>query len=264
MGPGITERVMLDSGARLLWQVSAWESGAGVECRAVWRDTSGNRARTKASYTTSSVGINTAGTLSVGPGVLERVIVRATDSGITQRGVWTRVSVGPFDAGVALPELVLLEGVIGASGMISWPMSGPRDAAPDGSFPFVVSVSAPAAGAQWSYTPSGWEMVQLQTVAAKFVASATVATRIPIVTLFSGANRVCRSPIGNGITANATKLCSWSIRTGAAISNGSQLAGPLVFESVLAGYTVQSEVESVQAGDQWSDIYLIGRGRLNV
>lgn len=259
--PGLVE---VDSGARIWWQVASFETGAELTLDVVWRDRSGNRMRTSKRYTTASAALATGGILTVGPGWLERVTVRASDSGTTQRSQWTRVIVGPFDGGQVAPELVLLEGMIGSSGLISWPGLGPRDVMADGWFPFVINVTQPAAGAQWTYTFSGFGAVQLQTVVGKFAADANVATRIPMVSLFLGSNRIVRSPIGQGISATATKFCSWSIRTGTSISNGSQVAGPLVFETVLNGYKVESEVENMQSGDQWTDVYLIGRARMNV
>ena len=110
----------------------------------------------------------------------------------------------------------------------------------------------PAAGVEISETvPTGarWRLISLTTI---FVADATVASRLAVLTPTDGANILLRSPGGSSITASQTVRISWGdfgARDSNTINGFLGAVGSLLY--LMAGSVIATVTSSIQAGDNY-------------
>lgn len=122
-----------------------------------------------------------------------------------------------------------------------------------------VPITAPAAGADFSFTPSQTDRVYLLTVTANLLADANVATRIPALT-FKTQQGLQFCSMGNIISLAASQQATWNWARGvgtaanSAYASGEQVAVGLPDMWLEPGDTVSAVTINKQVGDKWSNI----------
>ena len=120
-----------------------------------------------------------------------------------------------------------------------------------------ISIANPAAGADWSISvPAGMQW-RLRSVRAQLVSSATVANRAVNLSLKDDAGNVIALLPAPAVQA-ASLTNSYTFAQGAsALSVGTSQSAAAPKDMVLGdSYTIASSTGAIQAGDQWSLIWL--------
>lgn len=118
-----------------------------------------------------------------------------------------------------------------------------------------VTVPSPAAGADWSYAIPAGEYWDLISVYAQLVTSVTVASRYPSLIVGDGVVTFARSAATGSQAASLTGLNLWV--PGATPSSQNNVnRGPLPTTYLGEAETIGSLTDNIQAGDQWSGIYI--------
>lgn len=126
-----------------------------------------------------------------------------------------------------------------------------------------VSVSTPAPGAQFSVTVpalrQGIALWRILTVFFEGVTDATATTRDPAIVVDDGANVLAEVPAQEQWTASATRRQTFGRGQGAWTrqnNTSGDACSPLPDLWLREGYRVQSQVQSLQAGDQIQNIQM--------
>lgn len=124
------------------------------------------------------------------------------------------------------------------------------------------TINSPAAGSDWSITPSRSEWTRIVNIFGLFTTSATTANRTPtfsivdsngitfIKTAFSGPQAASLA-----YAYNLTPLLGSDLDTGLAPEGIARLVFPDFWLPPL--WTVRASTSGIQAGDQWSDLALL-------
>lgn len=121
------------------------------------------------------------------------------------------------------------------------------------------SVTAPAAGSDFSFVPSQTDRVYLLTVAATLTADANVATRIPALT-FKTQQGLQFCAMGNIISIAASQGATWNWARGvgtaanSAYASGEQVVVGLPDMWLEPGDSVSAVTINKQVGDKWTNI----------
>jgi hypothetical protein len=192
-------------------------------------------------------------TLQLAEGFLLSVSVKAAVA--TTRGmtfVRAFLGAGPFGAGQ--PSYMLMADYVTTAmapahpnGRVLAPTEGPGN---------VYSVRAPhaPAGTQWSITVPANARWRVQSIQSQLVTSATVANRSPFLVISSSTDIVTIIPNNSTQAASITEFYCWA--------DGVPYLGDSFLHDlqplprgiiVLPNYVLTSNVNLMQAGDQWSD-----------
>lgn len=118
-----------------------------------------------------------------------------------------------------------------------------------------VPVASPAAGADWTLTVPAGHLYQLLAVFATLTTSAVAATRIARLTLSDGVRTLADvPPISSQITTLVRRYL-W-LPAGQAYATGLGILSPLPDLTLAAGWTVGTTTDAIDAGDQWSGIFV--------
>jgi len=126
----------------------------------------------------------------------------------------------------------------------------------------LAQVSTPSAGLDWSYTVPNHYALEVTNIHARFLASATVATRSLRILFTSAGNNVTQAVQTSQPTASQDLRQFYG--QGVGVSSTITIAG--IVYNVLAlprcvlqsGANIQSLTDSIQVGDQWSSIVVQG------
>lgn len=124
---------------------------------------------------------------------------------------------------------------------------------------FPLIASNPAAGAEFSYIPSTYGVVQLRSFSYLFTADANVATRTLEISLRDGSGGVYwRGYSTATVTAGLTKRVHWAVEGQANVANaaGDAISCQLPRLSMLTSDRLVTITGNRQVGDQYSDIML--------
>lgn len=127
------------------------------------------------------------------------------------------------------------------------------------------NVGNPAAGADWSKTIGSGTRWLLRSLNAQLVTSAAVANRVIRSQLLDGGGNLVFQGAPSAVVPASTTV-QVTANTNMAIStvDGTTIAVPLPVTPVLsAGFRVQVNTLALQAGDQWSNIWLYYEGWLD-
>lgn len=122
-----------------------------------------------------------------------------------------------------------------------------------------VFVTAPAAGSDWSYVPSGGRWERIEMIHAKLVTSAVVANRQPLLIVQdqNAAELAALPPLVNQAASTTTRYTWWrGLGTTIALLSG-RTASPLGELILRPGWKVASNTGAIDAGDQWSEISIV-------
>jgi hypothetical protein len=153
---------------------------------------------------------------------------------------------------------LLIGGYPGSFAALGYPQTQPVP--PNASFGFTrsVTISNPAAGANWSITvPAGAAWVLLS-ARATLATSVTVASRVPDLRVQDGSgNTLLDAQAGVAQTASLTDAWNWAPGnvTATVLSAVNLVALPTAFR-LNAGWVIQQVTTGLQAADQWSAIAL--------
>lgn len=122
-----------------------------------------------------------------------------------------------------------------------------------------VIVPSPAAGANFTYTIDGRYKERLLSARFTLVTSAVVANRFPVLHLLDVNSRVVASAWAGGTIPASTMQTQNLAREFTLQSNygGSEVFGPLPDWLMPEGYSWQSSVQNIDAGDQINAITLL-------
>lgn len=211
------------------------------------------------SMTFSGTGTQTAIVARIGDGWLQGFSVHRVTGTLTDGEVQASVHLGTGGGSLARYECCLASGEI--TNIRSLGM-GAYDALVQTPTPTQMTVASnapsnPAAGANQIWTVPAGQVWTLQSFYGTFVTSATVASRRVGLLVTDGSNVLGRIYVENAQTASLTRLHSAFIDVEhfQAIAN-TDVVLRLPQVSLKADYTIETTVQSIQAGDQWSTLAL--------
>lgn len=153
----------------------------------------------------------------------------------------------------------LCSGLVYSGKGISWPTNYSTDARPNGARHQVKSITAPAAGAEFTTTVDSQEVWQIIGLSFRFVAAAAAASRRVHVIFEEGSNDIvhCFSSVDQIISENKFYTCA---PYGAVPdeTDGENILIPIPPGHIIGGGgKVKSKTTAINAGDQFSSINLI-------
>lgn len=123
-----------------------------------------------------------------------------------------------------------------------------------------VSLPAPAAGSDWTFTPSGSDRVRLQSITAKLTSSATAGNRMPALQVTDETGNLISHDAPSAYqVASQAAVYNWRatwMASGVAANSLRYLLGCPGFW-LPATVTIGTSTSGLLAGDQWSGIYLL-------
>lgn len=121
-----------------------------------------------------------------------------------------------------------------------------------------ILVTSPAAGATWTFTAPGGDILILLQLRARLVTDANVANRRPALTLTDGTTEFFRINTLTSQVAAVTGEYSYVNGLGAAWNPNTDYSLPLPPAGVVIkpGFVLGHTVANLQAGDQFSNIVL--------
>lgn len=175
--------------------------------------------------------------------------------GVARGTLFAMLSIQRSQAPAPVYVYTLASGYISLLSSIAWPGLRADTSTAGGGFLESVTVANPAAGSDWTYTVAAGTRERIVSVTATLTTSATVANRIPVITITQGGNIVYQASPTAAQTATTalTYLFTSGLQpwTGA----GGQIVVPLPPNLFLTGgNTISVTTTALQAGDQWSNI----------
>jgi len=120
-------------------------------------------------------------------------------------------------------------------------------------------VTAPGAGADWTFTVQAGLTAIVRGVRAQLATSATAATRLARVQITDGTHIACEVAAGATQAASLTNLYNWA----PGVTVNALGTAPVIINAgfprecrLSAGFIIQSATQNIQAADQWSVIVL--------
>lgn len=163
-----------------------------------------------------------------------------------------RVEVVRGRTGDVMPLVTLAQGYVGEFSNLAWPQQ--IIAAPGEGRGVIRSITGtdPAAGAEWSETVPTNARWRLINVRAALVTDATVANRIPAITIDDGTTIVFAMPSHANQAASLTFTYHGFAAATNGFASGLTIAVPIPPDLViLPGWRVRSVTSALQAGDNW-------------
>lgn len=210
----------------------------------------------------SGTGAQTAVDMRMGRGWLVGFSVRAVSGTITDGEVVASVHLVRNTGSLAQHLACLASGevtntrALGLGAFVARGAGSGSETAPT----IVTATNAPAAGADFSFTVTAGQTWQLQSLRAVLTTSAAVASRQPYLTVDDGANALLYIPNTTAVTASLTRDFNYA-NFGATwtSADSSEYQIPLPPLVLTAGYRIRAITVNLQAGDQWSGVYLTYR-----
>lgn len=196
--------------------------------------------------------------LALGEGFLLGVNVFAAGP-VTIRGQsYAIVDLVPGGQGVAPGGLqTLCSGYIVGAEAIGWPYGRVIDPTEGPGWIHSQQVANPAAGADWSFTVPVAARIRIRSLSATLTTSATVANRVPQLMLTDGTNVYYVMAPNQAVSAGITSTVSAGPTNVPVIGAPGFVPLTLPGDAILpAGHVVKVVTAALQAGDQWTNIWL--------
>lgn len=191
----------------------------------------------------------------------EGYVLSATIStpGAAAGAVYVQLEVG---RGVGSQDIteghLLIGGYPGSFAAIGYPQTQPLPPSAGAGTTRSITVSNPAAGANFSLTvPAGVAWV-LNSVRATLVTSAVVASRSPDLQVKDGSGNIVMDAV-SGVGEPASTTSVWVYGPGLATSTALKASNSVGIPSglhLLAGWVIQMNTVNIDVGDQWSTIVI--------
>ena len=127
-----------------------------------------------------------------------------------------------------------------------------------------MSIPTPAAGADWSVSPSSTDAVRIVGITGKLVTSATAGTRVPALQIKSQDGEIVYQAASNvGQAASLTDYWTWDPNYGSSGYAGLYGAtvsinlNPMPELWLPYQWKVQTLTYNIAAGDQWSALFVM-------
>jgi len=153
---------------------------------------------------------------------------------------------------------LLIGGYPGSFAALGYPQTTPQPPNATLGITRSVTITNPAAGANWSITVPAGASWTLTSARATLATSATAANRIPDLQIKDGSGNIVLDALaGVAQTATLTDVWSWSVGavTSTVLGATNSVGLPGGFD-LNAGWQIVQVTANLQAGDQWSSIVL--------
>ena len=152
----------------------------------------------------------------------------------------------------------LFQGYLSSTRKLSWPPGLLEDPLDGQGYLYDFQVSTPSAGSQWNQQVPSFARWRVASIVAELDTSATVANRFPGIQWTNDHLAVIFSPMSNLTeTAGNSQVYTWARRGTADVITGTLSTVGLDLPLMLrAGGGIQSQVQNMQSGDQWKNIYM--------
>jgi hypothetical protein len=191
----------------------------------------------------------------------EGYVLSATIStpGASAGAVYVQLEVG---RGVGSQDIteghLLIGGYPGSFAALGYPQTQPQPPSAGIGITRSVTITTPAAGANWSITVPAGASWTLTSVRATLATSAAVANRVPDLQIKDGSGNIVMDALA-GVAQTATLTDTWSWSSGGVTSTvlgaSNSVALPWAFR-LNPGWVIQQVTTGLQAADQWSGIAL--------
>jgi hypothetical protein len=158
-----------------------------------------------------------------------------------------------------VPEVNLVQDYVSDHNRVTWPYGRTITSTEGPGWLHTVTVGNPAAGADWTFTVPNAVRWRINSIAAVLTTSATVASRLPQLTVQDvGALTTYKAAANSLITASLVTLVAAapaSIGSSVAVPPAQAVLIPTPSDFIVeAGWIIQTNTVALQAGDQWSSI----------
>jgi len=197
-------------------------------------------------------------------GVLLGVQMRSSGSGLFIGVYFARLWVQTQATTQPKPGIPLDSGWVTNTGGPGWPAQQATEFTGPNTECQLISVTSPAAGAEWSYTLVQENFWELLTVGFTLTADATVTTRTPRVEVDDGATVLCVFDPALGQTAGQIiRYLGCASGVAPTTSLGDRIF-PTAGVALRAAFRIRTLTSNLQAADAYSAIRLTFRGSVSV
>ena len=189
----------------------------------------------------------------------EGYVLSATIStpGASAGAVYVQLEVGRGAGAQDLTEgHLLIAGYPGSFAALGYPQTQPLPPNAGAGFSRAITVTNPAAGADWSVTVPTGAVWTLNSVSALFTASAAVANRLPAIVLVAPGGTNLFTGTQNTFVTASQAITFMTGGNQVTLMPNANLAYVATNTSIRlqAGAVIKSVTSGIQAGDQWSNI----------
>ena len=191
-------------------------------------------------------------------GFLLSVSAKAS-SALTRGQTFVRVFVGAGTFGAGQPGYMLMADYVTTAMAPAFPNGRQLTPVEGPGYPHTLTVTNPAAGADWGMTTVPLGRYLVRSVIATLTTSAAVANRVPTLEVLSESLAViARYPATVVQAAGSANLYVWSPAPTTPTTIASIAVSPLPGELILRNpQQLQAVTLNLQAGDQWSNILIL-------
>lgn len=203
---------------------------------------------------TDAAAITTAVALNLPKGALLAATIEGTETGTQPGSVYGRLVLRRGALSTSPQTYLLAEGYISPRSSVNWPFPTGRSPLFERPNLFNQSVANPAAGADWTLTPSSTANVRLMTVTFKLTTDATVSTRDVFLELVdASANVLSRISLNQAQGASLARDYNFATGLGhVGDVQGGSFWGALWDVWMQPNFVVRTSTTNIQAGDQFS------------
>jgi hypothetical protein len=140
-----------------------------------------------------------------------------------------------------------------------WPESQPRASVDGRGWISTVTITAPGAGADWSYSFAASIRVALYSISCVFTTAVAVANRIPLFKIVAPAGSLDWQ-IASSVSQPASQVSAYNLAGCLNLSQDALKNFTLPIPETTAyvsGLTISAVTTAIQAADQWSNIYVV-------
>lgn len=185
-------------------------------------------------------------------------VVHCRDAGVPDGSCYIRLTlVNDISGGFYPNRKVLSEGYISTYASVGYGSAQVNGAPTDHYYVDNIAITQPAAGANFSYVCPDYTRLNILNLMGTLTNDANVATRRPIFTLTRPSAGTHQFRQGQDQTAGQTAhYCLNQTNSSYGLINPNASNGMLPILFLEPGCTIASAVNSIQVGDQWSNISL--------
>lgn len=151
----------------------------------------------------------------------------------------------------------LTAGYVGTLSPLSYP--GLRAEVPNAGGGYIIAIqqAAPAAGTDWSYTPSAGVRQRVQSMQSTLVTSATVANRVVVVSVTQNGFLIYQAASATAQVASTTVSYVFAAGVPQTTAQGGVVIIPLPPGLIInSSTTISTATQALQVGDQWGTLQI--------